>query len=212
MPPTVNWSLYLVTDRGLSLGRPLETIVEQALLGGATVVQLREKNCTTREFIALARRLKDITAAFAAPLIINDRADVALAADIPGLHVGQDDMDWADARRLMGPDAILGLSAGTEEHVLAAQNADVQCLGVGPVFATPTKSDAAPAWGLERLRRIRPRCRQPLVAIGGVNAANATDVIRAGADGLAVVSALCSAPDVRDAARRLRDAIEAARA
>jgi thiamine-phosphate pyrophosphorylase len=211
MRPRVDWSLYLVTDRALALGRPIEWVVAEAVAGGVTVVQLREKDCSTREFVALARRLVAMLSPLGVPLIINDRADVALAVGADGLHIGQSDMDYADARRIMGPDAIIGLSAQTTQEAVAAERLDVDCLGVGPIFATTTKEVDNPPWGPEGLRDLRARSRHALVGIGGINASNAASVIRAGADGVAVVSAICSAPDPRNAARELREIITHAR-
>jgi len=203
--------LYLVTDRALSLGRPLEWVVSEAVAGGVTAVQLREKDCATREFVALARRLMILLHPLGVPLIINDRADVALAVKADGLHIGQSDMAYSDARRLMGPDAIIGLSVETPEQAAAAEPLDVDYLGVSPVFATATKDVGAPPWGTDGLRQLRVRSRHVLVGIGGINAANAASVIQAGADGVAVVSAICSAQDPRGAARQLRDIIVRAR-
>jgi thiamine-phosphate pyrophosphorylase len=207
----VDWSLYLVTDRPLCLGRPIRRVVEEAVRGGATAVQLREKDCPTREFVEIARELRSLLRPLGVPLLINDRADVALAAGADGLHVGQDDLSVGDARRLLGDDAIIGLSAGTPDEVAAALLLDVDYIGVGPVFATQTKATDRPPWGPEGIARIRPTVRLPLVGIGGINASNAADVIAAGADGVAVVSAVCSASDARAAAQALRRAVEEGR-
>ena len=211
MRPPVDWSLYLVTDRSLAAGRPLADVVEQAVRGGVSVVQLREKGGTTREFVALARTLKARLDDRGVPLIINDRVDVALAVGAAGVHVGQSDMAPADARRLLGDDALLGLSVETPAQAEEAETLDVDCLGVSPLFATPTKTDTAGTWGIEGLRQLRQHSRHALVAIGGLNETNAADAVRAGADGIAVVSAICAAPDPEQAARRLRQAIDAAR-
>jgi thiamine-phosphate pyrophosphorylase len=206
-----DWSLYLVTDRRLASPRSLEDLVRAGLRGGVTAVQLREKECPTREFIDLARALKAILAPAGVPLIVNDRLDVALAACADGVHIGQSDMEYGDARRLLGPQAIIGLSVETPEQAERAASFDVDYLGVGPLFPTPTKTDAAPAWGIEGLGALRRASRHVLVAIGGIHRENAGDVIRAGADGIAVVSAICSAQDPEQAARELRTAISAAR-
>lgn len=202
--------LYLVTDRGLCGGRPLEDVVLQAVRGGAACVQLREKDISTRLFIEEAVRIKALLAPFRVPLIINDRVDVALAAGADGVHVGQDDMPYAMARRLMGPGAIIGLSVETWEDVEKAQDLDADYLGVSPVFETPTKTDTKGSWGLDGLAKIRARLRHPLVGIGGLNSANAADAVLAGADGVAVVSAVCAAPDPYRAAQELSGIIESA--
>jgi thiamine-phosphate pyrophosphorylase len=203
--------LYLVTDRRLARARSLEDLVGAALRGGVTAVQLREKECATREMVDLARALKAILAPAGVPLVIDDRVDVALAACADGVHIGQSDMDYRDARRLLGEDAIIGLSVETPEQAERATALDVDYLGVGPVFATLTKTDAAPAWGIEGLAALRRRSRHALVAIGGINRENAQAMIQAGADGIAVVSAICAADDPEQAARELRAAISAAR-
>jgi len=199
-----DWSLYLVTDRRLAGERPLEDVVLAAVRGGVTAVQLREKEATTREYVSMARRLKALLAPFSVPLIINDRVDVALAAGADGAHVGQSDMAYADVRRLVGPDFLVGLSVETMEQAQAAENLDADYLGVSPIFSTPTKTDTGEAWGIEGLTALRARSRHVLVAIGGINSSNAREVIRAGADGIAVVSAICAAPDPEAAARELR--------
>jgi thiamine-phosphate pyrophosphorylase len=195
--------IYLVTDQTLCLGRPLASIVADAVRAGITCVQLREKTASTRKFLNQALALKPVLASAGIPLIINDRVDIALAAGADGVHLGQSDMPYDAARRLMGPDAIIGLSVETWADVAAAQNLDVAYLGVSPVFATPTKTDTRSPWGLDGLARIRAYSRHSLVAIGGLNAANAKEIIRAGADAVAVVSAICSAEDPFTAARDL---------
>ena len=199
-----DWSLYLVTDRRLAGERPLEDVVLAAVRGGVTAVQLREKQATTREYVSTARRLKALLAPLGVPLIINDRVDVALAAGADGVHVGQSDMDYKDVRRIAGPDFLVGLSVETMEQAQAAENLDADYLGVSPIFSTPTKTDTGEAWGIEGLTALRARSRHVLVAIGGINSSNAREVIRAGADGIAVVSAICAAPDPEAAARELR--------
>jgi thiamine-phosphate pyrophosphorylase len=202
--------LYLVTDRVLCGVRPLEEVVLQAVRGGAACVQLREKDVSTRLFIEEAVRIKALLAPFRVPLIINDRVDVALAAGADGVHVGQDDMPYAQARRLMGPKAMIGLSVETWEDVERARDLDADYLGVSPVFETPTKTDTKGSWGLDGLAKIRARLRHPLVGIGGLNRANAADAILAGADSVAVVSAICAAPDPFRAAQELSGIIESA--
>lgn len=198
-----DWRVYLVTDRDLCLGRPLEEVVFSAVQGGAGVVQLREKEAGSREFLSLARRLVDILQPRGIPVIINDRADIALASGAAGLHVGQSDLPPEDARRFMGPDAIVGLSVENMEQLEAARDLDIDYVGISPVFATPTKTDTATPWGLEGLRMARERSDLTLVAIGGIHLSNARSVIEAGAHSLAVVSEICSAPDPEKAAREL---------
>ncbi len=195
--------LYLVTDRGLCLGRPLLDVVAQAVQGGVTCVQIREKDLSTREFVTEAEHVQALLGPRQIPLIINDRVDVALAVGAAGVHMGQSDLPCATARRLLGPKAIIGLSVETWQDVERAAQQPVDYLGVSPIFSTPTKTDTKQPWGLLGLARIRAFTRLPLVAIGGLNRGNAADVMAAGADGIAVVSALCSAPDPASAAAEL---------
>ena len=195
--------LYLVTDRDLCGGRPLQDVVRAAVAGGAAWVQLREKNLSTRAFVEEAAAVKALLAPHKVPLIINDRLDVALAVGADGVHVGQEDMPYPLARKILGTGKIIGLSVETWEDVEEAEGWDVDYLGVSPIFATPTKTDTRGDWGLDGLTRIRARSRHPLVAIGGLNAGNAGAVMSAGADGIAVVSAICAAADPLQAAREL---------
>jgi thiamine-phosphate pyrophosphorylase len=202
--------LYLVTDRSLCGRKSLEDVVLQAVKGGVSCVQLREKDISTRLFVREAQRIKKLLEPYRVPLIINDRIDVALACGADGVHIGQDDMPYAIARSILGPKAIIGLSVETWEDVEESRKLDVDYIGVSPVFATPTKTDTKGAWGLEGLAKIKSVSRHPLVAIGGINESNAADVVRAGADCVAVVSAICSSPDPESATRKLNGIIEAA--
>lgn len=193
--------LYLVTDASLTGGRSLETVVAAAVQGGASCVQLREKNSDTRDFVALAQAMKRLLAPQGIPLVINDRVDVALACGAEGVHLGQSDMPPEVARRLLPPEVFIGWSVETPDDVARSAQLPVDYLGVSPVFATPTKTDTKQPWGLEGLRRVRGMTDLPLVAIGGIHHGNAAQVLGAGADGLAVVSALCAADDPCAAAR-----------
>ena len=202
--------LYLVTDRDLSLGRSLEDVVSEAVAGGVTIVQLREKDASTGEFVELAFRLKDILRPYNVPLIINDRVDVALAVDAEGLHIGQSDMPYEIARKLLGPNKIIGLSVECMDDILEANKLDVDYVGISPVYGTPTKTDTAEPFGLEGLRKAVEISAHPTVAIGGMNASTIADVMVAGTDGVAVVSAICSAESPRLAARELSGIISTA--
>ena len=210
MKPLPDWRLYLVTERSLARGRSIAWLVEAAVRGGVTAVQLREKSCPTSDFVQLGRELKKLLASHQVPLIVNDRVDLALEIGADGVHIGQHDMDSGRARRLLGPDAIIGLSIETVEQARAAVSLDVDYLGVGPVFATATKMDAAPPLGLAALARVRAISRHRVVAIGGIGLENARQAIHSGADGVAVVSAICAAGDPERAARDLRQSIDAA--
>jgi thiamine-phosphate pyrophosphorylase len=200
--------VYLVTDRGLCRNRPLQDVVLRAVQGGVSCVQLREKDLPARDFIGEAVAVKKILVPFHVPLIINDRVDVALACGADGIHLGQQDMPYAMARKLMGAHAIIGLSVETWEDVEAVEKLDVNYIGVSPVFATPTKTDTKEPWGFAGLKKIKAFSRHPLVAIGGINASNAQAVAEAGADCLAVVSAVCSADDPAAAAAKLKNIMD----
>jgi len=194
--------LCLVTDRKLGRGRALAEIVAAAVRGGATMVQLREKEATTRAFVEQARALKATLAPLGVRFVVNDRLDVALAVDADGLHVGQDDMPVAEARRLLGPGKIVGLSITSLSQARAADAASVDYLGVGPIYQQQTKEDASPPLGVEGLRAIRALTRKPIVAIGGLTPDNCAPLLAAGAEGFAVVSAIVAADDPETAARR----------
>jgi len=198
------YRICLVTDRSLANGRSLADLVAGAVKGGVTMVQLREKTASTRAFIEEARALKRLLAPLHVPLVVNDRIDVALAAGADGAHVGQNDMPVAFVRQLLGPAAIVGLSISELAEVRSVDVELADYLGVGPVFAQSTKLDAKPPLGLEVLAKIRRASRKPIVAIGGVSAANAGAVWSAGADGIAVVSAIMGAEDPMAAAAGLR--------
>lgn len=203
MKPTPNYTLYLCTDRDLMSSRTIEDSVEQAVKGGATVVQLREKECGSREFYELARRVHQITLAAKVPLIINDRVDIALAVDAEGVHVGQDDLPAATVRKLLGPGKLVGVSAGTAEEALKAERDGADYLGVGAMFSTSTKPDADVVTR-EELAKIRAAVNIPFVLIGGVNQRTIPTFKGLGMAGFAVISAIVAAKDVEGAAREIR--------
>ena len=204
---TTDYSLYLVTDRPLSRGRSTIEIIKSAIFGGITCVQLREKEASTREFISEARAIQPLLAAHGIPLIINDRVDVALAVGADGIHVGQSDMHIDDARKIVGGRMIIGVSAESVEDAVEAEKRGANYIGVSPVFATPTKTDTAPPLGLAGLAEIRRAVDIPIVGIGGINKTNAASVTAAGADGVAVVSAVVSADDPGAATAGLKSII-----
>jgi thiamine-phosphate pyrophosphorylase len=196
--------LYLVTDRALSCGRSLAAVVAAAAAGGVTAVQLREKEMPEEALVRAARELLALLRPLGIPLLINDNPEAALRAGADGVHLGQSDMPAAEARRLLGPRALIGLSVESPAQAEAANLLPVDYLGLSPVFGTPTKTDTAAPLGLPGITAIRRLTRLPLVAIGGIGPGNARVVLAAGADGLAVVSAICSAADPQAAARELR--------
>jgi thiamine-phosphate pyrophosphorylase len=208
---SIDYSLYLVTDRGLARGRAMLDIIRAAVQGGVTCVQLREKTCSTREFIEEALAIKEFLRSRKVPLIINDRVDVALAVGADGVHLGQKDMPLAAARAIVTDTMLIGISVESVADAVAAQGGGADYLGVSPIFATPTKTDTAAPLGLEGLQAIRRAVRIPLVGIGGLNRQTAAAVVRGGADGLAVVSAIVAADDPEQAARELVQAIRSAR-
>jgi thiamine-phosphate diphosphorylase len=207
----IDYSLYLVTDRGLSRGRSTLEVVQAAVAGGVTCVQLREKTCSTREFVEQALAISGFLRSRKIPIIINDRVDVALAVAADGVHLGQSDLPLATARSILGKSKIIGISAESLDDALEAETGGADYLGVSPIFATPTKTDIAQPLGLEGLRAIRRAVKIPLVGIGGLNQSNAADVIRCGAEGVAVVSAIVSAENPELAARRLIQEIREAK-
>lgn len=203
----IDYTLYLVTDRELMSCPTVEECVERAIAGGVSVVQLREKSCTSREFYELAVRVKKITAALNVPLIINDRIDICLAADADGVHLGQKDIPCAAARKILGRDKIIGVSAALPEEARRAELDGADYLGVGAVFSTSTKSDTRPVTP-EIIRQIRAAVSIPFVAIGGINKNNIPQLYGLGINGAAVVSAVAAQQDIEAAAREMRAAAE----
>lgn len=202
--------VYLVTDEGLSAGRSTVDIVEAAIRGGVDVVQLREKPASASERYEIGRELREVTRAADVPLIVNDRVDLAVALDADGVHLGDDDLPVPVAREQLGEEAIIGRSVSTPEAARRAEQAGADYLGVGAVFATDSKDDVPPeemGIGLDRVRAVREATDLPFVGIGGVTADNAADVVQAGADGVAVISAITGADDPEAATRELRNAV-----
>lgn len=199
----LDYSVYLVTDRDILGDRDLLTAVEQALKGGVTMLQLREKTASSRDFYQLAVRMKELAAAYRVPLIINDRLDIALAADADGLHVGQEDLPVAVARRILGPGKILGYSVSTITEAICGERNGADYLGAGPVYTTGSKADAGSPIGVVGLRQIKEGVTIPVVGIGGIGVANILDVKEAGADGASVISAIMGSRDPRRAASAL---------
>lgn len=198
----VDYTLYLCTDRGLMTTGTVEESVRLAIAGGCGVVQLREKEISSAEFYRLAVNTKKITDETGAALIINDRVDIALAADADGVHVGQSDLPAAVVRRLIGPDKLLGVSVATLEQAKQAAADGADYLGVGAMYATQTKTDADIVT-MEELRRIRAAVDIPIVVIGGINKNTLGNFKGMGIDGLAVVSAVVAQEDITAAAKEL---------
>ncbi|RXJ74779.1 thiamine phosphate synthase [Veronia nyctiphanis] len=197
------YQLYLVTDENIDTDA-ITHIVATAIEGGVTMVQLREKKASTRQFLTKAQALKRVTADAGVPLIINDRVDIALAVDADGVHLGQSDMPVKKARELLGPEKLIGLSIESESQLADVSNEPLDYIGLSAIFATNTKTDTIKAWGLDGLKHAVAMSPVPVVAIGGINETNISDIYRTGAHGAALVSAICSAQDPAAASRTLK--------
>ncbi len=202
MKPEISYRLYLVTDRDLMSSSTLEEGVEQAIQGGVTLVQLREKDCSSLEFYQTAQKVKAVCDAYKTPLIINDRVDIALAVDAAGVHIGQSDLPASVVRKILGPDKILGVSARTVAQAVQAQQDGADYLGVGAMFPTGTKEDAD-ITSMEEMKAITQAVEIPLVIIGGINQGTISRFTGCHIDGAAVVSAILAQPDIRLAAWEL---------
>lgn len=203
MKPRVDYSLYLCTDRALMSSATLAQNVRSAIEGGVSVVQLREKDCSSRTFYDLALSVKAVTDAYHVPLIINDRVDIALAVGADGVHIGQSDLPLTAVRALVGDRMLIGVSASNVQQAVQAERQGADYLGVGAMFATQTKADAT-AVSIDELKRIRQAVQLPIVAIGGINQQTLPRLYGTGIDGVAVVSAIVAQADVRAAASALR--------
>ncbi len=204
MKPNIDYSLYLVTDRELMNSISIEDCIEKAVKGGCTLVQLREKNLSSRDFYEIAKRVRNLTIKLGVPLIINDRVDIALAVDADGVHVGQDDLPASKVREIIGDDKIIGVSASNLVEALEAVNAGADYIGVGAMYATGTKSDAD-ITTIDELKRIRKAVPLPIVVIGGINKETIPNFHGIGIDGLAVISAIVAQADIAKAAGELKD-------
>lgn len=200
--------LYLVTDEKACLGRDVVNVTEEAVRGGVDLVQLREKDVSYEVFLHRALRMKEMLDRYHVPLIINDNISIAVKSSAAGIHVGNSDMPPGDVRKVWPGNPMVGYSLEEETQVTGASAEKADYLGISPVFQTPTKTDTLTVWGLEGVRKIRLMTSKPLVAIGGIDEKNARSVMDAGADCLAVVSAICSAVNPVHAAERLRNEIE----
>ncbi len=204
-------TLYVVTDPVLKGDRPLEEVCLGALEGGATALQLRDKQASTRSLLDQARLLLDLCRRKGALFLVNDRVDVALAAGAHGVHLGQEDMPLAEARKILGEEKVIGISVRTPGEARAALEGGADYVAANLVFPTSTKTDLEGPLGLEGIRALRAAADLPLVAIGGIHEGNAASVVEAGADGVAVVSAVMAAPDPKAAAERIRRSVIHAR-
>jgi len=206
------WNVCLVTDRALSKGRSTLEIVRAAVKGGVSAVQLREKDLETRAFYEEGLRVRDILRTAGVPFIINDRIDIGLALDAEGVHLGRSDMPADVARKLLGPDRIIGLSVNEPTNITEESASYADYLAISPLFVTSTKQDITTPWGLDGLRAARHLTHLPLVAIGSINRENARQVIEAGADCIAVVTAITAADNPEEATRLLVEEVQAGKA
>ena len=204
MKPKIDYSIYLVTDRDLMSTETLEEAVEQAINGGCTLVQLREKDCSSMDFYNTAVNVKKITDEYNIPLLINDRLDIALAIDAAGVHVGQSDLPCSVVRKIIGDDKIIGVSAGNLENAVKAEKDGADYIGVGAMYATGTKKDAKPT-STEELQKIRENVSIPIVVIGGINKERVKDFKGMKIDGLAIVSAIIAQSDISKATEEFRN-------
>lgn len=205
--PRVDFSLYLVTDRRQTGGRPLVPLVEQASVGGLRALQVRARDLATRDLLALARELSALMHSRGGRVMINDRADLALALGADGVHLRADSLPVSTARRLLGPDRLIGVSAHSADEVARAESDGADFAVLGPVYDTPSKQEYGAPIGLRPLEDASRRCRMPVFAIGGIALARVAEVRRAGAHGVAVVSAILSAPSVESITRQFLDAL-----
>lgn len=199
----VDYSLYLVTDRGILKGRDLFRAVEDAIKGGVTLVQLREKDITSRDFYHIALKIKEVVHYHHIPLIINDRLDIALAADADGLHIGQDDLPLKIARKLLGPGKILGYSVSNAEEARFGEQNGADYLGAGTVYPTGSKADIGELIGADGLRKIKQSVSIPVVGIGGIGMSNLEEVKASGIDGISLISAILGSDDIEGTSRSL---------
>ena len=200
----IDYSVYLVTDSRNKTEEEFLNVIEEAIKGGTTVVQLREKTASTKDFYGLALKVKEITRKYGVPLLINDRIDIALAIDSEGVHIGQDDMPADVAREIIGEDRILGVSASTVEEAKKAEMDGADYIGSGAIFPTSTKDDADSV-SKEELKEIADSVSIPVVAIGGINLENASSIKDTGIAGFSVVSAIMNAESPKDASKSLKE-------
>lgn len=205
----MNLDLYVITDEDLAGGLPHAVIADRAVAGGAGVIQLRDKTCSLRDLVRIGREIGAITRRAGATFIVNDRFDVALACGADGVHLGQGDLRCDTVRQIAPAGFVIGVSVGSVEEAVDAEQGGTDYVALSPVFSTGSKEDAGPGHGLEMLRVICDSVRIPVIAIGGIGPDNAGSVIDAGAEGVAVISAVVSQPDITAAARHLADVVAA---
>lgn len=207
MKNNIDLSLYLVTDRKCLKNKDLNSAIEEAILGGVTLVQLREKSSDSLELFNIAKEVKKITDKHNIPLIIDDRIDIAMAVDATGVHLGQEDIPCNVARKILGSDKIIGVSAHNIKEALKAQSDGADYLGCGSIFNTSTKNNVT-SLKIQELREIKEKVNIPVVAIGGINEKNVLELRGTGIDGIAIVSAILGKDNIKKAAEELKYTIE----
>ena len=208
----MKYDLYIITDEAIAGGLTHAEIAERAIAGGADVIQLRDKVCGSRKLCQIGRALRTITLKTGTLFIVNDRLDVALACEADGVHLGQDDIRADVARQIAPPGFIIGVSVGTIDEAIRAEQDGADYLALSPVFSTASKNDAGPGRGLIVLREIRRSVSVPVIAIGGITMDNVREVITAGADGVAVISVVVGSKNITAAAQELRKRISDSKA
>lgn len=203
----MNYDLYVITMEVLTMGRSHLDVAKAALEGGAGVIQFREKTKTTSEMYQVASNLKILANEYGIPLLIDDRLDIALAVDAKGVHLGRHDMPLPIARKILGPDRVIGASARNVQEAIKAEREGANYLGVGPIYLTPSKTDAGEPIGWRILEEIKKAVKIPIVAIGGITTEKVKEVLEAGADGVAVISAVAGAADMKAATAKLLNSI-----
>ncbi len=204
----MNYDLYVITDQRISGGKSHLEVAEAALAGGATVIQFRDKEMEDSEAIEVCRKIHELTKKKGIPFIVNDRVEVARIVKAGGVHLGQEDQSLDFARKILSKEQVIGISVETVEQAIKAEEGGADYLGVGPIYSTATKLDAGRELGVARLKEIKKAVNIPIVAIGGINEDNLEEALKAGADGIAVISAVVSAPDITQACRKLKNKIE----
>ena len=204
----MNYDLYIITDQRISHGKSHLEVAEAALTGGATVIQFRDKEMEDSEAIEVCRKIYELTKKKGISFIVNDRVEVTRIVQADGVHLGQEDQSLDFARKILNQNQIIGISVDTAEQAIEAEKEGADYLGVGPIYPTATKLDAGRALGVTRLKEIKEAVSIPVIAIGGIDEDNLEEVLRAGADGVAVISAVVGAPDITQACRKLKNKIE----
>ncbi|WP_025028738.1 thiamine phosphate synthase [Caldalkalibacillus mannanilyticus] len=205
-----DFHLYVITGEQFYPQQEYLAVIEEAILGGADIVQLREKNKTKKELLEMAKKLKELCSKYHVPFIVNDHIDIALAVDADGIHLGQDDLPLSEARRILGSEKIIGISTHAIEEAIEAERNGADYIGVGPIYETKSKVDVVDPVGLSYIKEVVSQTKIPFVAIGGIKLHNLDKVLEAGAQRICVISAIVGAENVKEAASQFSSRIRAA--